>query len=214
MKRHVCCWSDRLTTYTAQQHTTASMCVVLQANTLLCKQKNDLLGRDMSRLPCRTLVTLLGLAGITLSQKQVQRGTQLAAERGLSNVKFRVRLQRSSGLRFPLLLCWLELSSKSCLEALRCGSSDLREQCAQLQELGYHGVIARAVGGGCTQDHLPPDFVKGNGGAYRGIVNTSSSRSNTCCRELVLRCVPLAVGRCFAGTAGVFLMLNRANLCP
>jgi hypothetical protein len=30
------------------------------------------------------------LAGITLSHKQVQRGTQLAAERGLSNVKFMV----------------------------------------------------------------------------------------------------------------------------
>lgn len=31
------------------------------------------------------------VAGITLSQKQVERGTQLAAERGLKNVKFMVR---------------------------------------------------------------------------------------------------------------------------
>jgi hypothetical protein len=32
------------------------------------------------------------LAGITLSPKQVQRGTELAAERGLSNCQFKVGL--------------------------------------------------------------------------------------------------------------------------
>jgi hypothetical protein len=37
---------------------------------------------------------LLVLAGITISHKQVQRGTQLAAERGLTNVKFMVSQQQ------------------------------------------------------------------------------------------------------------------------
>jgi hypothetical protein len=47
-------------------------------------------------LRCASCRLLLGPAGITLSDKQVQRGTQLAAERGLGNVKFMVRARSAA----------------------------------------------------------------------------------------------------------------------